>query len=258
MAGRYLPCGGRGDRTELQPAVLETAALPIELHPALSPARAGPAPPASPRQREARGDSGHAGGGASRPRGASVRDRARSTANSGLRRSHVVVPRASSAARRLLHDGAMTAVSAQDRPHPPPTAARPAAHSRRIAGIAESATLAVDAKAKALQGRGQARHRLRRRGAGLPTPDYIRCRGGRRGRREPAMHRYTPAGGCPRSRRVIVAKTARDSGLQITPANAPTTNGGKQAVYEALATRLDPGDEGLLPPHHRPGPPTRG
>jgi aspartate/methionine/tyrosine aminotransferase len=61
------------------------------------------------------------------------------------------------------------------------------------------------------------------------------------------MHRYTPAGGLPVLKEAIVAKTARDSGLQATAANVLVTNGGKQAVYEALATMLDPGDEVLLP-----------
>ena len=61
------------------------------------------------------------------------------------------------------------------------------------------------------------------------------------------MHRYTPAGGLPALKEAIVAKTARDSGLQATPANVLVTNGGKQAVYEAFATMLDPGDEVLLP-----------
>src|SRR4029079_4388415 len=65
--------------------------------------------------------------------------------------------------------------------------------------------------------------------------------------RQPAMHRYTPAGGLPALKEAIVAKTARDSGLQATAANVLVTNGGKQAVYEAFATMLDPGDEVLLP-----------
>src|SRR3954449_3563510 len=118
--------------------------------------------------------------------------------------------------------------------------------SRRIASIAESATLAVDAKAKALKAAGKPVIGF---GAGepdFPTPDYIveaavvACR-------NPAMHRYTPAGGLPALKEAIVAKTARDSGLQVTAANVLVTNGGKQAVYEAFATMLDPGDEVLLP-----------
>ncbi len=44
-----------------------------------------------------------------------------------------------------------------------------------------------------------------------------------------------------------MAKTARDTGYEVTPAQVLVTNGGKQAVYEAFATLLDPGDEVILP-----------
>src|SRR5512142_1434494 len=118
--------------------------------------------------------------------------------------------------------------------------------SRRIAAIAESATLAVDAKAKALKAAGKPVIGF---GAGepdFPTPDYI-VEAAVAACRQPAMHRYTPAGGLPALKEAIVAKTARDSGLQVTPAQVLVTNGGKQAIYEAFATMLDPGDEVLLP-----------
>jgi aspartate/methionine/tyrosine aminotransferase len=118
--------------------------------------------------------------------------------------------------------------------------------SRRIAAITESATLAVDAKAKALKAAGKPVIGF---GAGepdFPTPDYI-VEAAVAACRQPAMHRYTPAGGLPALKEAIVAKTARDSGLAITPGNVLVTNGGKQAVYEAFATMLDPGDEVLLP-----------
>jgi aspartate aminotransferase len=145
----------------------------------------------------------------------------------------------------------MTAVSSESASAAPPagSATLPPAErriSRRIAAISESATLAVDAKAKALKAAGKPVIGF---GAGEPdfaTPDYIveaavvACR-------QPAMHRYTPAGGLPVLKEAIVAKTARDSGLAATPANVLVTNGGKQAVYEAFATMLDPGDEVLVP-----------
>ncbi|MGY1986722.1 pyridoxal phosphate-dependent aminotransferase [Blastococcus sp. SYSU DS0669] len=125
----------------------------------------------------------------------------------------------------------------------PPTARR---ISRRIGAIAESATLAVDAKAKALKAAGKPVIGF---GAGepdFPTPDYV-VEAAITAARTPAMHRYTPAGGLPALKEAIVAKTARDSGLRLTPAQVLVTNGGKQAVYEAFATMLDPGDEVLLP-----------
>jgi aspartate aminotransferase len=118
--------------------------------------------------------------------------------------------------------------------------------SRRIAAISESATLAVDAKAKALKAAGRDVIGF---GAGepdFPTPDAIvaaavaACS-------DPAMHHYTPAGGLPALKDAIAAKTLRDSGYAVSGGQVLVTNGGKQAVYEAFATLLDPGDEVLLP-----------
>jgi aspartate aminotransferase len=118
--------------------------------------------------------------------------------------------------------------------------------SARIGAIAESATLAVDAKAKALKAAGRDVIGF---GAGepdFPTPEPIvaaaiaACS-------DPAMHHYTPAGGLPKLRQAIADKTLRDSGFAVTATQVLVTNGGKQAVYEAFATLLDPGDEVLLP-----------
>jgi aspartate/methionine/tyrosine aminotransferase len=118
--------------------------------------------------------------------------------------------------------------------------------STRIAGIAESATLAVDAKAKALQAAGRPVIGF---GAGepdFPTPDYI-VEAAVAACREPRNHRYTPAAGLPELRAAIAAKTARDSGFTVSAGQVLVTNGGKQAVYAAFATLLNPGDEVLLP-----------
>jgi len=116
----------------------------------------------------------------------------------------------------------------------------------RIAAIAESATLAVDAKAKQLKAAGRPVIGF---GAGepdFPTPQYIvdaavaACA-------EPAMHHYTPAAGLPALRQAIADKTLRDSGYPVAANQVLVTNGGKQAVYEAFATVVDDGDEVLLP-----------
>jgi len=118
--------------------------------------------------------------------------------------------------------------------------------SERVGAIAESATLAVDAKAKALKAAGEPVIGF---GAGepdFPTPAHIveaavlACR-------DPAMHRYTPAAGLPGLRQAIAEKTARDSGLEVSAGSVLVTNGGKHAVYAAFQTLLDPGDEVLLP-----------
>jgi aspartate aminotransferase len=127
------------------------------------------------------------------------------------------------------------------------TSSGPAARiSARIGGIAESATLAVDAKAKALKAAGRPVIGF---GAGepdFPTPDYI-VEAAVEACRDPKNHRYTPAGGLPELKQAIVDKTKRDSGYLVEPAQVLVTNGGKQAIYEAFATILDPGDEVLLP-----------
>jgi aspartate aminotransferase len=118
--------------------------------------------------------------------------------------------------------------------------------SARIGGIAESATLAVDGKAKALKAAGRPVIGF---GAGepdFPTPDYI-VEAAVAACRDPKNHRYTPAAGLPELREAIATKTGRDSGYQVKPAQVLVTNGGKMAVYEAFATLLDPGDEVLLP-----------
>jgi len=118
--------------------------------------------------------------------------------------------------------------------------------SQRIGAIAESATLKVDARAKALKAEGRPVIGF---GAGepdFPTPEYI-VEAAVVAARDPKNHRYTPAGGLPELKEAIVTKTKRDSGLDVTPAQVLVTNGGKQAVYEAFAALLDPGDEVLLP-----------
>ena len=117
--------------------------------------------------------------------------------------------------------------------------------SDRIAAIAESATLAVDAKAKALQAAGRPVIGF---GAGepdFPTPDYI-VEAAVAAARDPKNHRYTPAGGLPELKDAIAAKTKRDTGYEIGANQVLVTNGGKQAVYNAFAALLDPGDEVIV------------
>jgi aspartate/methionine/tyrosine aminotransferase len=118
--------------------------------------------------------------------------------------------------------------------------------SRRIAAIAESATLAVDGKAKALKAAGRPVIGF---GAGepdFPTPDYI-VKAAIDAAGKAANHRYTPTPGLPELRDAIVAKTKRDSNYEITADQVLVTNGGKQAVYQAFATIIDNDDEVILP-----------
>ncbi|MBV9661970.1 MAG: pyridoxal phosphate-dependent aminotransferase [Acidimicrobiales bacterium] len=118
--------------------------------------------------------------------------------------------------------------------------------SHRIAAVSESATLAIDARAKALKAAGEDVIGF---GAGepdFPTPDHI-ARAASEACLDPKNHKYTPAGGLPELKEAIAAKTARDSGYEVSSSQVLVTNGGKQAVEEAFATLLDPGDEVLLP-----------
>jgi len=118
--------------------------------------------------------------------------------------------------------------------------------SRRIAAVSESATLAIDAKAKALRAAGEDVVNF---GAGepdFPTPDHV-VEAAAAACRDPKNHRYTPAAGLPELRQAVADKTARDSGYTVTPSQVLVTNGGKHAIYNAFATLLDPGDEVLVP-----------
>lgn len=118
--------------------------------------------------------------------------------------------------------------------------------SPRIAAIAESATLKVDAKAKSLQAQGRPVISYAAGEPDFPTPANI-VEAAERAVRDPKNHRYTPAAGLPELREAIAEKTRRDSGLEVSPSQVIVTNGGKQAVYEAFATVIGAGDEVLLP-----------
>lgn len=144
---------------------------------------------------------------------------------------------------RFCDDARMSASTPQ-----PDQSIRPADRrvSARIGAIAESATLAVDAKAKALKAAGRPVIGF---GAGepdFPTPDYI-VEAAVEACRDPKNHRYTPAGGLPELKTAIATKTLRDSGYQVDASQVLVTNGGKQAIYEAFAAILDPGDEVIVP-----------
>jgi aspartate/methionine/tyrosine aminotransferase len=122
----------------------------------------------------------------------------------------------------------------------------PSGISQRARAVAESATLAISMTAKALRAAGEPVIGF---GAGepdFPTPPYI-LDAARAAVDDPAAHRYTPAAGLPALREAVAAKTLRDSGISFDPSQVMITNGGKQAVYLAFQTLLDPGDEVLLP-----------
>jgi aspartate aminotransferase len=117
--------------------------------------------------------------------------------------------------------------------------------SERVSSVAESATLAIDAKAKALKAAGEDVIGF---GAGepdFPTPAHI-VEAAAVACRDPRNHKYTPTGGLPELKEAVAAKTARDSGYPVAGAQVLITNGAKQAIEETFATLLDPGDEVLV------------
>jgi len=118
--------------------------------------------------------------------------------------------------------------------------------SARVGAIGESATLAVDARAKALRAAGRPVIGF---GAGepdFPTPEYV-VEAAAAACRDPRNHHYSATTGLPELREAVAAKTLRDSGYPVSAGQVLVTNGGKQAIYQAFATLLDPGDEVLLP-----------
>jgi aspartate aminotransferase len=118
--------------------------------------------------------------------------------------------------------------------------------SARVGAITESATLAVDAKAKAARAAGRPVIGFGVGEPDFPTPDYI-VEAAQRACAEPRFHKYSATAGLPELREAIAAKTLRDSGYEVAPSQVVVTNGGKHAVYQAFAALLDPGDEVLLP-----------
>src|SRR5580692_12855706 len=118
--------------------------------------------------------------------------------------------------------------------------------SHLLGGLAPSATLAVDAKAKALKAAGEP---VIGYGAGEPdfsTPVHI-VEAAAKACYDPVNYKYTPTAGLLELREAIVAKSMRDSGLHVTPSQVLVTNGGKHAVITAMMTKLNPGDEVLIP-----------
>ena len=118
--------------------------------------------------------------------------------------------------------------------------------SQRLGGIAASATLAIDARAKAMRASGRPVIVFGTGEPDFPTPAHI-VAAAETACRDPRFHHYTPASGLPELRTAIAEKTHHDTGLPATAAQVVVTNGGKQALYNAFAAILDPGDEVLLP-----------
>ena len=117
--------------------------------------------------------------------------------------------------------------------------------SDRVLAIAESATLAVDAKAKALKAQGRPVIGF---GAGepdFPTPSHI-VEAAQKAASEVSNHRYSPTPGLANLREAIAKAATKDDGLEFKSEEVVVTNGGKQAIFNTMATLINPGDEVLL------------
>ncbi|HVB52056.1 MAG TPA: pyridoxal phosphate-dependent aminotransferase [Acidimicrobiales bacterium] len=115
-----------------------------------------------------------------------------------------------------------------------------------LGGLAPSATLAVDAKAKALRAAGEP---VIGYGAGepnFPTPEHI-VEAAAKACFDPVNYKYTPTAGLAELRDAVSFKSKRDSGLDIKASQVLVTNGGKHAVATAFMSVLNPGDEVLIP-----------
>ena len=117
--------------------------------------------------------------------------------------------------------------------------------SARVQALRPSETLALSARARELKARGE---RVVSFAAGEPdfdTPLHIQdaaieaIRGGH--------HRYTEVGGTLPLREAIAEKLRKDNGVSYTPKEIVVGNGAKHAIWNALFTLLEPGDEVLVP-----------
>ncbi|WP_350257895.1 pyridoxal phosphate-dependent aminotransferase [Scrofimicrobium sp. R131] len=118
--------------------------------------------------------------------------------------------------------------------------------SARLAAIAPSATLAVDAKAKALKAAGRPVIGYAAGEPDFPTPENV-VEAALRAAKEPSSYKYSPAAGLPALREAVAQVTSQSSGIATDASQVLITNGGKQAVFQACAALINPGDEVLLP-----------
>lgn len=117
--------------------------------------------------------------------------------------------------------------------------------SARVRALKASETMALSARARELRARGE---HVVSFAAGEPdfdTPEHIRAAA------IEAVHaghtRYTEVAGVAPLREAIAAKLARENGVTYDPREIVVSNGAKHAIWNALFTLLEPGDEVLCP-----------
>lgn len=121
--------------------------------------------------------------------------------------------------------------------------------SQRLQRIPGSATLAISTRAREMRAEGRDVISF---GAGepdFPTPEHI-VAAAQRAANDPANHHYSANAGLQPLREAIVEYTQANSGVGVDPSQILVANGAKQAIFQAFAALLDPGDEVLLPAPH--------
>ncbi|MDX2273144.1 MAG: pyridoxal phosphate-dependent aminotransferase [Cyanobacteriota bacterium] len=136
-----------------------------------------------------------------------------------------------------MNDSPPSAPSAS-RATPPPLAAR-------VACLTPSTTLAISAKAKAMQTAGLDVCSFSAGEPDFDTPPHIRAAAVRA--LEEGKTRYGPAAGIPALREAIAHKLRQENGLTYSPEQVMVSNGGKQTLYNLMMVLLDPGDEVIIP-----------
>lgn len=117
--------------------------------------------------------------------------------------------------------------------------------STRIQAIKPSATLSLNAKAKALKADGKDIISLSVGEPDFNTPENIRT-AAIKAINEGNNH-YTPVDGTPAMKAAIIKKLRRDNQLDYNMNQVIATTGGKQAIFNLLIALLNPGDEIIIP-----------
>jgi aspartate/methionine/tyrosine aminotransferase len=121
--------------------------------------------------------------------------------------------------------------------------------SQRLQRIPGSATLEISTRAREMRAEGRDVISF---GAGepdFPTPEHI-VAAAQRAANDPANHHYSANAGLLPLREAIAHYTQANSHVPVDPSQVLVTNGAKQAIFQAFAALLDPGDEVLLPAPH--------
>ncbi len=117
--------------------------------------------------------------------------------------------------------------------------------SRRAGNVSPSPTLAITAKAKAMQAEGIDVVNF---GAGEPdfdTPQHVKDAA--IVSLQSGFTKYTPTSGTADLKKAISEKLRRENGLQYGAGEIIVSLGAKHSIYNAVQATVDPGDEVIIP-----------